>query len=107
MEDWLMGWLILVVIVSFGVVGLFYVDIYVMAPEERSIVVINKTTEIVGYGFYTGTEYLIFGDDGIVYRTDDWGVYQSMKIGRKYNTSVVSGPHEKLHEKHWIERIIG
>lgn len=104
MEDWLMGWLILVVIVSFGVVGLFYVDTYVMAPEERSIVVINKTTEIVSYGSSSGTEYLIFGDDGIVYRTDDWGVYQSMRIGRRYNISVVSG---LFHKKHWIERIIG
>ena len=104
MEDWLMGWLILVVIVSFGVVGLFYIDTYVMAPEERSIVVINKTTEIVSYGSSSGTEYLIFGDDGIVYRTDDWGVYQSMRIGRRYNISVVSG---LSHKKHWIERIIG
>jgi len=103
MEDWLMGWLILVVIVSFGVVGLFYIDTCIIAPEERSIVVINKTTEIVSYGSSSGTEYLIFGDDGIVYRTDDWGVYQSMKIGKRYNISVVSG---LSHEKHWIEEVI-
>ena len=90
--------ILLVVLVSFGVLGLIYIDTHVMAPEERSIVVINKTSEITQYG----TEYLILADDGVVYRTDDWKVYHSMEIGEKYNISVTPS---LSHEKYWIEEV--
>jgi len=90
--------ILLVVLVSFGVLGLIYIDTHVMAPEERSIVVINKTTENTPYG----TEYLILADDGVVYRTDDWKVYHSMKIGKKYIISMIPS---LSHEKYWIEEV--
>ena len=90
--------ILLVVVVSFGVLGLFYIDTHVMAPEERSIVVINKTSEITQYG----TEYLILADDGVVYRTDDWKVYHSMEIGKKY---IISVKPSLSHEKYWIEEV--
>jgi len=61
------GFILLVLIISLGVVGLIYIDTHVMTPEERSIAVINKTREITPYG----TEYLILADDGVVYHTDD------------------------------------
>jgi len=72
------GFILLVLIISLEVVGLIYIDAHVMTPEERSIAVINKTTEITPYG----TEYLILADDGVVYHTDDWKVYHSMKMVR-------------------------
>ena len=90
--------ILLVVVVSFGVLGLFYIDTHVMAPEKRSIVVINKTTEITPYG----TEYLILGDDGIVYRTRDWKIYHSMEIDKKY---IISVQPSLSHEKYWIEEV--
>ena len=90
--------ILLVVLVSFEILGFIYIDTYVIAPQERSIVVINKTTENTPYG----TEYLILADDGVVYRTDDWKVYHSMKIGKKYIISMIPS---LSHEKYWIEEV--
>ena len=92
--------ILLVVFLSLEVLGLFYIDIHVMAPEERNIVVINKTTEITPYG----TEYLILGDDGVVYRTDEWKIYHSMEIDKKY---IISVKPSLSHEKYWIEKVRG
>jgi len=52
---------------------------------EKSIIVINKTTEIDPCGLFgSATDYLILGDDGNVYYTKDWKIYYNMKIGKKY-----------------------
>jgi len=93
------GFILLVLIISLGVVGLIYIDTHVMTPEERSIAVINKTTEITPYG----TEYLILADDGVAYHTDDWKVYHSMKISKRYNITVTPS---LSHKKYWIEKVM-
>jgi len=90
--------ILLVVLVSFEILGFIYIDTYVIAPQERSIVVINKTSEITQYG----TEYLILADDGVVYRTDDWKIYHSMEIDKKY---IISVKPSLSHEKYWIEEV--
>ena len=68
--------------------GAYTIHIYSNITEERSIVVINKSSEIVSLVFSSATEYLILGDDGVVYRTRDWKIYHDMEIGKRYNISV-------------------
>ena len=65
---------------SFAIVEYYFNTL----TEEKSITVVNKTTEIVPHGFTSATEYLILGDDGNVYYTKDWKIYYNMKIGKKY-----------------------
>ncbi len=79
----------LVLIIIFAICsGLYVLDIYGNPTEERSIVVINKTTEIVSCGFGASTEYLILADDGTVYHARNWKMYYDMKIGERYNVTV-------------------
>ena len=99
--------ILLVVLVSFGVLGLMYIDTHVMAPEERSIIVVNKTVSLVPVGVSWAPDYHITGDDGVVYRTD-WKIYDYMKIGKKYNIVVIKihscyGEYWKI-EKVWEDK---
>ena len=57
---------------------------------EKSIIVINKTTEIDPCGLFgSATDYLILGDDGNVYHTKDWKIYYNMKIGKRYKIKTI------------------
>ena len=49
--------------------------------EEKSIVVVNKTTDL----FFWDRDYIIVGDDGNIYHTANIEIYNDMKIGRKYD----------------------
>ena len=77
---------LIIVLVFSG--GLCAMHTYTIPQEERSIVVINKSLEIVSHGLSSATEYLILGDDGVVYRTRDWKIYHDMEIGKRYNITV-------------------
>ena len=72
-------------IISITCLSFAIVEYYFNAlTEEKSITVVNKTTEIVPHGFTSATEYLILGDDSNVYYTKDWKIYYDMKVGKKY-----------------------
>ena len=79
---------ILLIIIFAICSGLYVLDTYGNPTQERSIVVVNKTTEIVSYGFGSSTEYLILADDGVVYHARNWKMYYDMKIGGRYNVTV-------------------
>ena len=79
---------ILSVILILSFTGVVFFGLYrVINPtvKEKSIVVVNKTTEIVSHGFSSATAYLILADDDIVYRTRDWKIYNDMKVNKRYN----------------------
>ncbi len=75
---------------------------YEASTEERSIIVINKTTEIVPSAWGSITEYLILGNDGIVYRTRDWGLYYNVKIGKEYSIKTRNLRGWGYASDHWI-----
>ncbi|RLG24052.1 hypothetical protein DRN76_04525 [Methanosarcinales archaeon] len=52
-----------------------------LPAEEKSIIVVNKTTDL----FFWDRDYIILGDDGNVYHTANIEIYNDMKIGRKYD----------------------
>ena len=70
--------------------------------EERGIIVINKTTEIVPSGWGSITEYLILGNDSIVYRTRKWDLYCKIKIGNEYNLKTRNLRGWGYTSDHWI-----
>ena len=85
--------------------GAFVYDIYHKPNiEERSIIVVNKTVSLVPVGVSWAPDYHITGDDGVVYRTDNWKIYHSMEIDKKY---IISVKPSLSHEKYWIEKVRG
>ena len=104
----------LVIALSFTAViiycSAFIYDIYYKPKpiiEERTIIVADKTAELVPVGVSWTLDFRIIGDDGVVYRTD-WKIYEYMKIGKKYNIVVIKihscyGEYWKI-EKVWEDK---
>jgi len=51
---------------------------------ETNILVIDKTSETIPTGFGSTTDYLILGNNSIVYHAAEWKTYQSIKVNRTY-----------------------
>lgn len=89
LKDKIFEGFLIVFIVVFALCGVIYtIHTYIGPTEERSIAVVNKTIEIVSHDSSPSTEYLILGDDGIVYHARNWKMYYDMKIGERYNVTV-------------------
>ena len=95
------------ILLSCGCVIFYGMMKYRANVEERSIIVVNKTTEIVPSGWGSITEYLILGNDGTVYRTRDWGLYYNVKIGEKYSIKTRNLRGWGYTSGHWIIEEVG
>ena len=86
--------------------GAFVYDIYYKPKpiiEERTIIVADKTAELVPVGVSWTLDFRIIGDDGVVYHTEA-KIFNYIKIGKKYNIIA-----EKIHSsygEYWkIEKV--
>ena len=103
---------ILAIIILLSVLGhLLYQDVipqYQDLETKRNkvfkinITIIDKTSQIVSTGFAARTEYLILGNDNILYYTPDWVTYRIIIINETYYITTSNRKGYGYTRDHWV-----